>query len=252
MNFAIVLLCLGLLYPLVVFGSPKKYQAEDGGFSPSHRYYESDLPYKNKSGYIPKNPIAEPKKDFSDPKESRFGLVSYGSTGGGSYGSSGTGVSYGTMKLDIGGVALGVLLGLSIILIVPKISQVLGAVHGGYGRNLDDDMSAITNLLARIDNSLAANDIDSTSCTQRIICSVVNDAARNEKSGEATAMDQFILSFAKNSLFTYVLDGTAVKEALDIGKSNDAESCVARYSKCPLTREKVLKIMANLVPTNTK
>lgn len=58
-------------------------------------------------------------------------------------------------------------------------------------------MSSVTNLLSRIDNSLASNDIDSTSCTQRIICNTVTDAIKNQKAGEATSVDEFVLSFTK-------------------------------------------------------
>ncbi|XP_066146934.1 uncharacterized protein [Euwallacea fornicatus] len=246
-NFLLLLL-LGFLSN--VAGSVKKYDVEDAGFSPSHRYYESDLSYqkgyKNKT-YIPQNPIAEGKKDI-EPKESRFGAISYGPSGN-SYGNS-NGMTYGTMKLDVGGIALGALIGLGAILIIPKIAQIFAGGHEGYARGLEEEMSTVTNLLSRIDNSLAANDIDSTSCTQRIICNVVNDAVKNTKAGEASSVDEFVLTFTKNSLFSYAIGGTAIKEAVDIGRSQDADKCASTYTKCPLNKDSVMKVVSSLMPVN--
>ncbi|KAL1514068.1 hypothetical protein ABEB36_003391 [Hypothenemus hampei] len=251
MNFSSscgVIVLLGL--SVLASGSPK-YESDNGGFSPSHRYYESELPnqkpYKNKTTYIPQNPVAEGKRD-NDGKESRFGAVSYGTSGSG-YGGS-NGVTYGTMKLDIGGVALGALIGLGAILIIPKISQIFAGGHGGYARSLEEEMSSVTNLLSRIDTTLAANNIDSTSCTQRIICNIVNDAIKNQKSGEATSVDDFVLSFTRNTLFSYATDGTSIKEAVEIGQLQDGEQCSAKYHKCPLNRDNILKIIASLMPAS--
>lgn len=58
-------------------------------------------------------------------------------------------------------------------------------------------MSSVTEVLARIDNSLEQNNIDSSSCMQRIICSYVNDAQKNMKTGEASTVDQFVYTLAK-------------------------------------------------------
>lgn len=128
------------------------------------------------------------------------------------------------MKLDIGGVALGALIGLGAILIIPKLAQIFSGAHGGYGRSkhskvtdpikskskrvvcelvnngilgLEDEMASVTNILSRIDNSLAANNIDSTSCSQRVMCNIVNAAAKNKKTGESTSVDDFVISFTK-------------------------------------------------------
>lgn len=61
-------------------------------------------------------------------------------------------------------------------------------------------MSTVTNLLSKIDNSLAVNSIDSTACTQRIVCNTVRDAVKNAKTGEATSVDEFVLSFTRYPL----------------------------------------------------
>lgn len=62
---------------------------------------------------------------------------------------------------------------------------------------LENDVSSVTDILARIDNSLEQNNIDSSSCVQRIICSYVNDAQKNMQTGEAGTVDQFVYTIAK-------------------------------------------------------
>lgn len=55
----------------------------------------------------------------------------------------------------------------------------------------------MTNVLARIDNSLEQHNIDSSTCMQRIICTYVNDAQKNIKNGEANTIDQFVMELSK-------------------------------------------------------
>lgn len=45
-----------------------------------------------------------------------------------------------------------------------------------------------------------------------------------------------------------MLDGTAVKEAAELGKQGDTEKCAAMYSKCPINRENVLQVVNSLLP----
>lgn len=72
----------------------------------------------------------ESKTDKEDDRIQRFGASGYGGTG---YPQSGTGVStYAPMKIDIGGVVLGTLIGLGAILILPKIAHIFS---GGYRRS---------------------------------------------------------------------------------------------------------------------
>jgi len=46
-----------------------------------------------------------------------------------------------------------------------------------------------------------------------------------------------------------VTDETAIKEAVEIGQSQTAEKCISTYSKCPLSRENILKIIGSLIPS---
>lgn len=45
-----------------------------------------------------------------------------------------------------------------------------------------------------------------------------------------------------------MLNGTAVKEALEHGKNLDADPCEKIYTSCPLTKEQSLQILAKLIP----
>lgn len=58
-------------------------------------------------------------------------------------------------------------------------------------------MSSINNVLARIDNSLEQQSIDSSTCVQRIVCSYVHDAQKNLQNGEAGTVDQLIYATTK-------------------------------------------------------
>lgn len=58
-------------------------------------------------------------------------------------------------------------------------------------------MSSINSVLARIDNSLEQQNIDSSSCMQRIICSYVYDARKNLQNGEAGSIDQIVYAVTK-------------------------------------------------------
>lgn len=46
-----------------------------------------------------------------------------------------------------------------------------------------------------------------------------------------------------------MLNGTAIKEALESGKNLDGETCDKIYSSCPLTKEQSLQIFSKLLPT---
>lgn len=52
-----------------------------------------------------------------------------------------------------------------------------------------------------------------------------------------------------NSIFSYMLDGTAIKQAVELGKQGNSESCATLYSKCPINRENVMQIVGNLLPS---
>lgn len=58
----------------------------------------------------------------------------------------------------------------------------------------------------------------------------------------------FFISLS-NALVEYMLNGTAIKEALQNGKNLDGDTCEKIYSFCPLTKEQSLQIFSKLLPT---
>lgn len=54
----------------------------------------------------------------------------------GPYGGSAPGV-YGPLKIDLGGVLLGSLLGFGAVIVLPKIIHAFSFGYGGYGRSKD-------------------------------------------------------------------------------------------------------------------
>ncbi|KAF2892935.1 hypothetical protein ILUMI_13229 [Ignelater luminosus] len=241
-----------------VLATPKKYTAgenNEGGFQPSNlRYYESPLSDNSRNFSIKPDP-KETKESTAINRYQRFGSVpllppsGYGNTGAGVQGYPPPGgVGYMMpMKIDIGGVALGALLGLGAVLIAPKLMSVFHMVGPGY-RSLDSNTSAVTEILSRIDNTLEQHNIDSSSCMQRVICSYVHEAQKNLENGEGSTVDQVISALSNNSLFSYMLDGSAVKQAVDMGKQGDLEKCSSLYMKCPISRDNVMQVIASLLP----
>ncbi|KAK4884480.1 hypothetical protein RN001_000751 [Aquatica leii] len=237
------------------FANPKKYVSGDddnSSFQPSTvRYYEPNYSLNSRNSNV-----SEPKETSAINRYQRFGHLgllppsNYGNTGSGVQGYTPGGVSYSTpMKIDIGGVALGALIGLSAVLIAPKIFSVFHTLAPGY-RSLDStNSSVITDILARVDNSLEQHNIDSSSCMQRIICSYVNEAQKNINNGEQNTVDEMVYAISNNPLLSYMLDGSAMKQAIDMGKQGDVEKCASLYVKCPVSRDNVMQVISSLLPS---
>ncbi|KAK9884142.1 hypothetical protein WA026_005093 [Henosepilachna vigintioctopunctata] len=246
MNIIILAVCFGTLVSSVL----AEYNRNDEmHFQPSsNRYYEYNL-------HTTKNQTAESKSDHKESKSGsdklRFGLpIVYGNSGTGAqpYPQGGQ-VSYmiSPMKLDIGGVALGALIGLGAILILPKLAQAFGGLHGGY-RSIDDGVSTVSDILSKLDNSLEQQNIDSSSCMQRFVCNYVNEARKNIENGEAGALDQMIYTISNNALVTQLLDGSSIKQAVDMGKVGDVEKCLSLYRSCPINKDNILKVITGMLP----
>lgn len=53
---------------------------------------------------------------------------------------------------------------------------------------------------------------------------------------------------SRNSLVDYMLDGTAIKEAIKHGKSQTTRSCDDMYKTCPLDRQSALQVFKKMFP----
>ncbi|XP_011194894.2 uncharacterized protein LOC105220179 [Zeugodacus cucurbitae] len=165
----------------------------------------------------------------------------------------GTGISaYNPIKLDLGGVVLGTLVGIGAIIIIPKLLSAFHGGYAGYGRSENDrDLLSLSNMMNRIDDILGQNNIDSTSCTQRAVCSYVRSTELNLKTGVPDQIDELIHTLSENTLVGYLLDGTAIKEALEIGKKVNGKPCEQMYTSCPLDNKTAANLLMKLLPNKS-
>lgn len=110
------------------------------------------------------------------------------------------------MKIDLGGVLLGAIIGIGAVLIVPKFVNALhgggysggggGGGYGGYGSNYRSadggDPIGISDMLSKIDEILGKNNIDSSVCVQRAVCTYVRQSTLHHSTGTADQTDQII------------------------------------------------------------
>lgn len=58
--------------------------------------------------------------------------------------------------------------------------------------DVEAEMSSFTNLLTKLDEVLEKNNVDSSSCAQRITCSFVQSSLNNMSGGNGTDIDKFV------------------------------------------------------------
>lgn len=110
------------------------------------------------------------------------------------YSGSGVGVYNSPLKLDIGGLVMGAIIGIGAILIVPKLVGVFSGGYGGGGnyRSADNDPTGLAEMLTKLDEILGQNNIDSTTCVQRAVCSYVRSSEYHLSVGTADQYEQLI------------------------------------------------------------
>ncbi|XP_038207020.1 uncharacterized protein LOC119828816 isoform X2 [Zerene cesonia] len=214
----------------------------DGGFLPSPTYQRTEDQLAEPAARIERS---RDERDNQADKSQRFGISTYGATG--PYGATAPGI-YGPLKIDLGGVLLGSILGFGAVVVLPKIIHAFSFGYGGYGRSAETELGSISDLLGQFDETLSRYNVDSASCMQRLACSYVQLANENMAIGNATDFDVMLSSVARNSLVRRLFDGTSVYEAISAGRSLDTD-CEQRYSKCKLDRTTVVKIITQIVPS---
>lgn len=133
----------------------------------------------------------------------------------------------------MGGVVIGALIGIGALLVLPKLANVLGG-GGGYGGSYGgnyrskqicylfkrsksesktnwliefvfffnlagvdgSDPTGITEMLAKLDEILGKNNIDSTVCMQRTVCSYIRQSAYHNSMGTADQTDNIITALS--------------------------------------------------------
>ncbi|VVD00974.1 unnamed protein product [Leptidea sinapis] len=166
--------------------------------------------------------------------------------GKGPYGGSAPGI-YGPVKIDLGGILLGSILGFGAVVVLPKIIHAFSYGYGGYGRSVDADFGQLSDMISHFDETLSKYNVDSSSCMQRLACSYIQLANENVITGNGTDFDGVLSSISNNSIVRRMLEGTSIYEAIDAGRSMDTD-CHQLYSKCKLDKNTVVKIISKMIP----
>lgn len=153
------------------------------------------------------------------------------------------------MKIDLGGVFLGALVGIGAILILPKLVNAFSGNYGNY-RSVDGGTNGLNEMLVKLDTYLNQNNIDTASCMQRAVCSYVKSSEKNMQTGTSDQIDHIIHDISRNSIVEYMLDGTPIKEALENGRNDKVNKCEIIYPGCHLDQETLLQMLKRFLPKN--
>lgn len=94
---------------------------------------------------------------------------------------------------------LGTLVGIGALLILPKLVGAFGGGYGGHYRSADggSDLTGVTEMLNKVDDLLAQNNIDSGSCMQKAICSYIRSSDYHMQVGTADQIEHMILALSE-------------------------------------------------------
>jgi DM4/DM12 family len=100
----------------------------------------------------------------------------------------------------------------------------------------------------RLDDFMAQHNIDSNACMQKAVCHFVRSADYHSSVGTADQIESMVSSISENSIIDYMLDGTAIKDAIENGKNPTGRDCDSIYPACPLDRQSALQMMKKFLP----
>ncbi|VVC44682.1 Protein of unknown function DM4/12 [Cinara cedri] len=238
------------LIHLAVCALPNAFEMPSDGVLPSPvTYFEGVQQYDNKT-------------NAGRSHEARFGYIPSSLSGvsppsgmGGYQGSSVTG--YGSQKIDVGGLIVGAVIGLGILIFIPKILYILysttnifgahpagnGGYSGGYRRS-DEMMSSLNGLAAKFEDSMAKYNINTTECMQKALCTYVQSTEQvNEKSGINHFVDSTLNTITNNSIMNFMIDGSRFKTALEAGRNGE---CGMTYRLCPFDQNSIYKFLRQI------
>ncbi|XP_043484980.1 uncharacterized protein LOC122512904 [Leptopilina heterotoma] len=183
-------------------------------------------------------------------QEPRFGFTNLGGTGTG-YGVG----SYAPAKIDLGGLLLGAVIGIGTVLVIPKLLYIVSGSYGTYARS---DDGGVMQMMTKLDDALARHGIDTTSCMQRMVCSyskraavAVREAAieTNDTQEEVSSLDRMVDGLSTNQILRTALQGTAIQEAVDSGRSG--ENCSRAYPQCGFSLETIFSLASHVMSAMT-
>lgn len=121
-------------------------------------------------------------------------------------------------------------------------------------------------MMNRLDDFLAQHNVDSNTCVQKAVCHFVRSADYHSSVGTAGQVESMISAISeyvifspskrikinfcsnRNSIVDYMLDGTAIKDAIENGKNPTGRDCDTIYPACPLDRESALQLLKKFMP----
>ncbi|CAD6992205.1 unnamed protein product [Ceratitis capitata] len=105
------------------------------------------------------------------------------------------------------------------------------------------------NVFENLEKSLLANNINITSCAQRVICSYVHRATTDVRAGLGTPSDRIIDGLVGLESLKVYLNGTALRDAIESGLMQDTSQCEQTYRNCewPKIQNKAWKLAVDLM-----
>ncbi|XP_054725528.1 uncharacterized protein LOC129235623 [Anastrepha obliqua] len=83
-----------------------------------------------------------------------------------------------------------------------------------------------------LERNLHANNINISACAQRAICNYVQRSTAGVHGGRGSPTERIVDGLVNLDLLKAYLNGTALKNAIDLGRTKDAATCEAIYRNC--------------------
>ncbi|CAH0773927.1 unnamed protein product [Bemisia tabaci] len=224
---------------------------------PPKEFLPSPVKYFSNEVNRDTNTVTDSSPNSEKQQEPRVGYINnsgYGSSASGlDYGSGYSGAPglYSPVRLDIGVLVLGAIVGLGAIIIIPKILALFAtgisayASHA-YGRGEPVDAAGIMDMMAKMDETLSNYNIDSSACMQKAVCSYFQPLSTPQ--GKADNGSPMLKMALNSGLVNFLIEGSKFKRAADEGKAG--ADCNLMYPGCPFSRQNIFASLKHLMATN--
>lgn len=88
-------------------------------------------------------------------------------------------------------------------------------------------------MMAALDNVLQRYDIDAVACGQRLVCTMVQNAAYEVADGVGTSTDKLVDGLASNGFISQWMGSSPLGAAVRVARSDD-QRCERQYELCRL------------------
>lgn len=123
----------------------------------------------------------------------------------------------------MGGVILGAIVGVGALILIPKVLGVIAGAHpyggGGFGAYRSklqelkspelrshgvphpladiEELGGVADMMAKFDDFLAKNNVDSTTCMQKAVCHFMRNSSQNSITGQSNQVEDMILALSE-------------------------------------------------------